>query len=375
MIRVLHVLSSLNGGGVENLLLNYYKNMKKGDIKFDFIVQGNDKGLLEPIFEELNSKVYHIPSKHDSLLNNLSSMKSIISNGNYDVVHAHQGVMSVFPLYYAYKAGVDIRIAHSHLAYIKKSIFRRQIDNMLKVFLKKYSNYWFACSLDAGKSLWGERAVKNNKVYIMKNAINIDKFTYNWENRSRKRKELKVEDRFVIGSIGRFTYQKNHKYLIEIFNEVYKRESNTVLLLVGTGELENEIKEQVKKLGLKDAVKFLGVRTDVHEIMQAMDIFLLPSRYEGLGIVYVEAQASGLVTFASDKVVPSEAKSSELMHFVSLQRSPQYWANEILKYKYEYVRKDMSCEIKKNGYDVKQEAQKLEDFYLQKTCRRVVDIK
>ncbi|NMA49685.1 MAG: glycosyltransferase family 1 protein [Tissierellia bacterium] len=363
MIKVLHVVSALDGGGVENLLLNYYNYMDKKKIKFDFIVHGNNKGALEPIFENLNSKIYHIPSKHDSVIQNFKCLKEIIYNGNYDIVHAHLGIMSVFPVYYAKKAGVAIRIAHSHTAFITKSISNRLIHNILRPFLKRNANYWFACSEDAGEFLWGSDAVTCGRVHIMKNAIDINKFTFNPEVRNKIRNVLGVEGKFVIGSVGRFTYSKNHKFLIQIFNEIYNKNRDATLILIGNGELEDEIKKQIISLGLKDVVICLGVRDDVHELLQAMDVFLLPTRYEGFGIVYIEAQTAGLMTFGSEKVVPSEVKITDLMKFISLNNSPESWCKEILGYNNGYKRVDTSKYIKENGYDIQLEANKLEKFY------------
>lgn len=363
MIRVLHIVPALIGGGVENLLLNYYSHMDRDKFKFDFIVHGENIGVLESTFESLNSKIYHIPTKHESFFKNLKAMKQIIMDGNYDVVHAHQGTVGVFPMYYAKKAGVKVRITHSHIAYVKKNFFEKIIDIILLPFLKRYSTHWFACGLDAGRFLWGDKAVEKGKVIVMKNAIEIDKFTFNADLRNRKRKKLGVNDKFVIGNVGRFSYQKNHEFLIKVFSEIYKINNNAILLLVGGGELEGDIREQVKNLGLSEAVKFLGIRNDVHELLQAMDVFLLPSRYEGLGIVYIEAQAAGLVTFGSDVVVPKEAKVTDLMYFIPLEKPAEYWAQKVLEHSDGYERRNTSEKIEKCGFDIRKEAKKLEEIY------------
>lgn len=362
MIKVLHVVSSLGSGGVGHLLLNYYKNMDRNKIKFDFIVHTKERGILEPIFESYNSSIYHVPSKHESFFGNLKSIKEIIANGNYNVVHAHQGIMSFFPIYYAKKAGVKKRIAHSHEARTTTNISKKLIHNILKPFLKRYSNYWFACGIDAGKILWGEDALKNGQVYIMKNAIDIKRFKFCSDVREKKRKELGIEKEFVIGNVGRFEYPKNHEYLIKIFNEVYKKYKNAVLLLIGDGQLEGVVKKQVENYGLTDAVKFLGVRNDVNELLQAMDIFLLPSRWEGLPVVLVEAQAAGLKSLVSDTVT-MEVKCTNLLEYISLEKSPQYWANEILKYKNGYERISRIGQLSEAGYNIQDEVKKMEKFY------------
>lgn len=362
MIKVLHIVSALNGGGVENLLLNYYTHMDKDRFKFDFIVHGDNIGALESNFKRLNSAIYHIPSKHESFLKNLSAMKQIITDGNYDVVHVHQGTIGVFPMYYAKKAGVKVRINHSHIAYKEKTFFEKIIDILFLPFLKKYSTHWFACGLDAGRFLWGDKAVENGKVIVMNNAIDIDKFTFNADMRRRKRKELALDDKFVIGNVGRFTYQKNHEFLIKIFSEIHQKDNSAVLLLIGEGEFEEDVKEQVKNLGLSEAVKFLGIRNDVPELLQAMDVFLLPSRYEGLPVVLVETQAAALKSVASDTIT-KEVKVTNYLDYISLERDPEYWANEVLRYRDGYERYNTSEEIKNGGYDIRLEAGKLEQIY------------
>lgn len=364
MIRILHIVPELDGGGIENLLLNYYKHMNRDKFIFDFIVHGNRVGILESDFQKMNSKVFHIPTKHESIKSHINTMKKIIKNGNYDVIHAHQGTIGAIPMYYAKRAGIKIRITHNHMAYMEESITKKIVNLFLLPLLKKTSTHWFACSLDAGRFLWGNKAVEQGKVIIMKNAIDINKFAFNSIKRSKIRKELGIEGKFVIGCVGRLSYQKNHEFLINIFEEIYKKNKNSVLLLVGRGELEEEIKEQVKNLDLVEAVRFLGVRDDVADLLCAMDVFLLPTRYEGLGIVYIEAQASGIETFGSSIVVPNEAKVTELMHFIQLEKTYESWADEVLKYNNKNQRDNINEELKKAGYDIKIEAKKLELLYM-----------
>lgn len=363
MIRILHIIPVLDGGGVENLLLNYYTHINRDNFVFDFIVHGKKLGILESVFEGMGSKIFHIPTKHESFIQNLIAMKRIISSGNYDVIHAHQREIGAFPMYFAKRAGIKVRIMHSHMAHMKENYLHKTINRFLQIYLKQFSTDWFACSIDAGRSLWGDKETKNGMVHIMNNAIDIEEFRFNASTRHEIRKELGIEGKFVIGTVGRLSYQKNHEFLIKIFMEVQNKNSNTVLLVVGRGELEDEIKKQVFNLGLSEKVKFLGVHTDVPQLLQAMDVFLLPSRFEGLGIVFIEAQAAGLVSFGSDVVVPRESKVTELMNFISLDESTEYWAEEILKYQYNYERKNMYKEIQHSGYEIKQEAKILERFY------------
>lgn len=363
MVRVLHIVPALDGGGVETLLLNYYTHMDRNRFTFDFIVHGKNIGVLEPVFESMGSKVFHIPTKREGIVSNLLAMKQVISSGNYDVVHAHQGAIGALPMYLAKKAGVRCRITHSHIAYMHESRLRGLVNRVLLPYLKMYSTDWFACSSDAGSSLWGAEAVQSRKVHIMNNAIDVDKFTFSAEVRNNVRKELHMEGKFVIGCVGRLSFQKNHEFLISVFRDIHEKDRDARLCLVGRGELENDIREQVQKLGLNDAVQFLGVRNDVPQLLQAMDVFVLPSRYEGLGIAYIEAQAAGLVCFGSDSVVPREAAVTDLMHYISLEESPEYWASEVMKLKKGSARRNTKDEISSKGYEIRVEAKKLEQYY------------
>jgi len=363
MIRILHIVPALDGGGIESLLLTYYVHMDRSRFTFDFIVHGKNIGVLEPVFESMGSKVFHIPTKREGIVSNLLAMKHVISSGHYDIVHAHQGAIGALPMYFAKKAGVKGRITHSHMAYMHESRLRELVNRVLLPYLKRYSTDWFACGSDAGSSLWGAEAVQNGKVHIMKNAIDIDKFTYDSEVRNKVRKELNLEGKFVIGCVGRLSFQKNHEFLISIFCDIHEKDRDARLCLVGRGELENDIRQQVQELGLDDAVQFLGVRDDVPRLLQAMDVFLLPSRYEGLGIAYIEAQAAGLVCFGSDSVVPREVAVTDLMRFISLRESPEHWASQVIHLKGDATRRNTKDEISSKGYEIQIEAKKLEQYY------------
>lgn len=223
MIKVLHIVPFLDSGGIENLLLSYYKNMSREEIRFDFIVHGEFIGSLELDFKQMNSKVYHIPTKRQDMKKNLSLMKKVISNGNYDVVHSHQGIVSVFPMYYAKKFNVKKRITHSHTTSAENNKLQKIMNLLFSPFLKRYTTDFFACGVDAGNYLWGKRIVENNKLFVMKNSIDLKKFIFNRATRDKLRRELNIEDKFVIGTVGRLTHQKNHKFLIEVFNEIYKK--------------------------------------------------------------------------------------------------------------------------------------------------------
>lgn len=304
-IRVAHIIGKMVGGGVESFIMNYYRNIDRNKIQFDFIIDSDSKVVPRKEIENLGGRIIEIPP-YQKIFSYIKELKKVLKENEYKIVHSHLNALSVFPLYCAYSAKVPVRIAHSHSTTNKKEWKKNIIKNILKPFSKVFATDYFACSEHAARWLFGNKTFEQGKVSIIHNAIDVDKFRYNEEIRNKMRKELQIENKFVLGHVGRFVQQKNHDFLIDIFSEVYKENKNTVLLLIGDGPLEEKIKEKVNKLNLKDSVYFLGIKENVNEIMQAMDVFVFPSLYEGLGIVLVEAQCSGLPCVVSEEV-PKEA--------------------------------------------------------------------
>lgn len=304
-IRVAHIIGKMVGGGVESFIMNYYRNIDRNKIQFDFIIDSDSKVVPRKEIENLGGRIIEIPP-YQKVFSYIKELKKVFKDNNYKIVHSHLNTLSVFPLYCAYSAKVPVRIAHSHSTTNKKEWKKNIIKNILKPFSKVFATDYFSCSEHAARWLFGNKTFEQGKVSIIHNAIDVDKFRYNEEIRNKIRKELQIENKFVLGHVGRFVQQKNHDFLIDIFSEVYKENKNAVLLLIGDGPLEEKIKEKVNKLNLKDSVYFLGIKENVNEIMQAMDVFVFPSLYEGLGIVLVEAQCSGLPCVVSEEV-PKEA--------------------------------------------------------------------
>ena len=349
---------------MEAVLMNYYKYIDRTKIQFDFFCDNDSTNIPYEEIEKLGGKVILIPP-YQKVFKYQKSLQKIFKENNYKIVHSHINTLSVFPLYAAKKANIPIRIAHSHSTSNKKEWKKNLLKQILKPFSKTFANNYFACSEYAGKWLFGEKEFNKGNIYVLNNAIDIDKFKYNEKIRNEIRKELNInKDTLVIGHIGRFVKQKNHDFLIDIFNEYTKLNNNTVLLLIGQGPLEEEIKEKVNKLNLQDNVLFLGQREGVNELYQAMDIFLLPSLYEGLGMVLIEAQCAGLPCICSTEV-PSVAKVTPNLEFLSLKNKDLIWAKKIKKISKNDKRKDFSNEIRKNSYDIKIEAKKLEKKYLE----------
>lgn len=361
MIKILHVVSGLDGGGVETMLYNYYMNMDHSNIRFDFIVHDLNIGMLEEKFTELGCRIYHVTPKKISFIKNAKEIYKIIKEGDYDIVHSHQNTSSFLPLILAKIIKVNVRIAHSHVGYTKESIVQRTSRYPFKLLTKLFSTDWFACSSIAGKWLFGnKRTIKD--FFIIKNAIDLEKFKYNEDIRKAVRSELRWEDKFVIGNVARFYPEKNHTLLINIFKEIHTVCPNAVLALIGGEGQEEKIRNMVSSLGLTDNVKFLGVRNDVHRLMQAMDVFILPSKFEGFGMVFIEAQAASLKTYASN-AVPNETKITDLIEYISLEKSAEFWAEKVLSTYGKNNRKQYNQSIYDSGFDIKSEASKLTKIY------------
>lgn len=363
-IRVAQIIGKWLGGGVEAVVMNYYRNIDRNKIQFDFICDEDSTNIPYDEIKKLGGKVIIIPP-YQKVIKYHKALKKILKEGNYKIVHSHINTLSVFPLFAAKCVGVPVRIAHSHSTSNKKEWKRNFLKQILKHFSKLFATDYFACSEKAGRFQFGNKEYDKGNVYILNNAIDLDKFRYDEKVRKRKRKELGISgDTLVIGHVGRFVKTKNHIFLIDIFNELQKKNKKALLVLVGQGPKVEKIKEKVNSLKLTDSVMFLGQRSDANELYQSFDVFLLPSLYEGLPVVGVEAQASGLLCVLSDEMT-KEAKVLDSTEFVSLSETPSKWANIILKKAKGFKRVDTTKEITKNNFNIKKETDKLEKMYIE----------
>ena len=362
-IRVASVIGRYIGGGVEAVTINYYRNIDKNKVQLDFICDEDSTNIPYEEIEKMGGKVIIIPS-YSKPFKYHKELKRVLKEGNYKIVHSNINTLSVFSLFSAKCAGVPVRIAHSHSTTNKKEKKKNLMKQVLRPFSKVFATDYMCCSELAGRWLFGNKEYDKGNVYLLNNAIDLDKFKYNESLRKKKRKELGIkDDTLVIGHIGRFVAQKNHDYLIDIFNEIHKKNNNSILLLAGQGPLMEDVKNKVKELNLEDSVKFLGQRNDANELYQAFDVFLLPSLYEGLPVVGVEAQASGLLCYLSDDMT-KETKVLDITKFMSLNNTPEEWANNILDDVKKYKRIDTSKEMTAKNFNIKEEAKKLEEYYL-----------
>lgn len=362
-IRIAQIVGKWIGGGVEAVVMNYYRHLDHSKIQFDFICDDDSTNIPYDEIEKLGGKVILIPP-YQKVFKYQRELRRVLRDGKYKIVHSHINTLSVFPLYAAKKVGVPVRIAHSHSTTNKKEWKKNLLKQVLRPFSKKYATNYMCCSELAGRWLFGDKAYDEGKVYLLNNAIDLDKFKYDKKIKDKKRKELGIkEDTIVIGHIGRFVAQKNHTFLIDIFNQFHKKEKNSILLLAEQGPLQEEIKNKVRELGLDDSVRFLGQRNDANELYQVFDVFLLPSLYEGLPVVGVEAQASGLLCFLSDDMT-KETKVLDSTVFMSLSNTAEEWTDEILTNLKDYKRINTKSEVSDNGFDIEVEARKLEKYYI-----------
>ena len=361
-MKILHITSSLDGGGIARLLYDYCTRMIP-DISFDFAITSETKGMLEDELMSYGCKIYRIPQVRKGILKHCRSLSEIMQNGQYDIIHDHSDYRSLFSLIVAKKIGINYRIVHSHLAFVPESNLKKIERKVITKFIIHLSTHLMACGEDAAKWMWGEKTFDSGKVIIMKNAIITEQFLFNNKKRIKLRNELGLENKFVIGNVARFTYQKNHDFLLDIFNETLKRKPNACLLLIGDGELRKDIVSKAERLNIRDKIVFLGTINNVPDYLNVMDVFVLPSRFEGLGIVYVEAQANGLRCFATKDVVPNEANICNMITYLSKDKSAKEWSNEICRCNTDHV-KNAEKNIIESGYDINLAVKEIKNFYI-----------
>ena len=358
-IRVLHVVTYMGRGGLETMIMNYYRHIDRTKVQFDFLVHRSFEADYDSEILSLGGKIYHLPNLNPFSRNYLNHLNQFFKeHSEYKIVHCHLDCMAGIPLKAAEKNGVPVRIAHSHISnqtkdkkYLLKLLYKRMIP--------KYSTKRFACGEEAGRWMFNGAEFE-----VMNNAIDTSLYLVNKKTGLEVRKELGIpEEAVVIGHVGRFAPPKNHTFIVDCFNELLKEKMNAYLLLVGEGELKQEIVTKVSGLGISDHVIFAGLRTDVNRMLQAMDVFLFPSLYEGLPVSLIEAQAAGLPCLISDKV-PIECKKTDLVYQYSLKDNASKWVEYIERALY-IQKKNTQKQIAENGFDIKVNAEKLQNFYLQ----------
>lgn len=361
-MRVLHVFGSLNMGGAETLIMNIYRNIDREKVQFDFIVHGKKMGVYEEEIKKLGGKVYHMRKyKAYNHICYVHEWKTFFKNHkDYRIIHGHMRSTASIYLKIAKKYGL-ITICHSHSTSNGKGI-KAIIKKKLQLSIKKSTDYFFSCSEESAKWLYGDEVLNFKNNYIINNCIETNKFIYNKNVREKIRKELKIENKYVIGQVGRLVDVKNHLFTLNVFKEYLKIGEEAVLLFIGSGKLEQLINNKIKEYGLEKNVILLKDRKDVNVLMQAMDVLIMPSKYEGLPLTLVEAQAASLPCIIS-KNVKDGFIINQLITCLSLESSINEWIENIDKQK-NNIRKNREKEIVEAGFDAYDNSKWFEKFYV-----------
>ncbi|HPF98327.1 MAG TPA: glycosyltransferase family 1 protein [Mangrovimonas sp.] len=375
MIRVLQVLTIMNRGGAETMIMNYYRAIDRSKVQFDFLLHRQEKGAYDDEIEALGGKIYRLfpisPKNYKAYKTAVHDF--LLEHKEYRIIHSHLNALSFIILKEATQLGVPVRIAHSHIAVessVLKKVFKKNTDilgtvkdfiqHRLRKKVAKYATHYFACGEKAGLWLYGQANL--SKVFVMNNAIDSSVFTYDKSISDATKASLGLVNKKVIGHVGRFNEQKNHFFLIDIMKHLVAIDDSYRLLLIGEGNLKEKIKAKVNQYNLQEHVVFMGVRTDINVLLQAIDLFVFPSLYEGLPVTLVEAQASGTRILASD-TISTEVAITNLVHFESLLTTPKDWAlkaNQLI----DYTKPNTHQEIISGGYDIYQNAKDIQSFYL-----------
>jgi glycosyltransferase involved in cell wall biosynthesis len=357
--RVLHVVTYMGRGGLETMIMNYYRHMDRSKVQFDFLVHRDFRADYDDEIEDLGGRIFRLPRLVPWSGSYLNALEQFFrSHPEYKIVHVHQDCLSSVILKVAKKCGIPVRVAHSHsssqdknLKYLIKLWYKRTIPTC--------ATQLFACGKEAGDWMFSGAPYR-----VLNNAIDTKQYTYDPERHCRIRTSLQIpEDAFVIGHVGRFHAVKNHSFLLDVFAEVKRKHEKAVLLLVGDGELRPEMEEKAEALGISDSVVFTGVRSDVPDLMQTMDCFAFPSLYEGIPVTLIEAQAAGLPCTVSDGV-PAECAKTGLVKHLPLTAGAANWAEAILKTE-NIPRQNTAGQIIQADYDIEANATWLQNFYLE----------
>ena len=354
-IRILHIVTYMGRGGLETMLMNYYRSLDRSRVQFDFLTHRDFRADYDDEIEALGGRIYRLPSLNPFSRSYLGTLDRFFGeHPEYRIVHSHLDCMSAIPLKAAKKHGVPVRIAHSH-----SSRQDRDLKYPLKLFFKRLiprqATQLFACGDEAGKWMFG-----TDDFRVLNNAIDAERYCFDPKVRQEVRSELGIPaDALVAGHVGRFMAPKNHGFLLRIFAQL---PDNAMLLLVGDGELRAENEHLAEELGIRDRVIFAGLRSDVERMLQAMDVFVFPSLYEGLPLSVIEAQAAGLPCLISDKV-PIECKKTDLVTQIPLDASPAEWADAVASAA-ETPRRDTLAQIREAGFDIRANAEWLQNHYL-----------
>ncbi|MDQ0198785.1 glycosyltransferase family 1 protein [Neobacillus ginsengisoli] len=332
--RILHIVSSMERGGAETLIMNIYRNLDRTKLQFDFITHSNKKGDFDEEILTLGGRIYKIPSLGNlGPLSYIKNLIKIMNSNSYIAVHSHTDYQGGFPALAAKIAGINKRICHSHSNnWSKAKSFKSWVTLIiLRSLIKISATNYCSCSLEAAQFLFGQNIGKTGKVSILKNGVDIAQFTMARTNlRNSVINELNLSGNVkIIGHVGRFSDSKNHFFILKVLKKLIEEDDHYVALLIGDGPLRINIEKEAAKLGVLNHIRFLGVRSDIPKLMKAFDVFLFPSKFEGFGIVTIEAQCSGTPCVIADTVPKATDMGLGLTSFVNLDESLDSWCNKI----------------------------------------------
>ena len=330
MKRILHVVGSMNAGGMETMIMNYYRHIDRTKFQFDFLIFTPGQAFYEDEIISLGGKIYKITARRKNYIKNYLELKKFFKNHKPDIVEIHQGVTTLLPLKLSYRYGIKRRIVHNHGIDLKmKKLLGPYIELYVKKMISLMATDFFACSENVLSDLYEDDILEDKKYFICPNAIETTKFKFSKSARDSLKTKFNCDDKIVFGHVGRFTYPKNHEFLINVFEKIHNENPNTVLWLIGDGTLENSVKDIVISKGLQDSIIFMGQRSDVPNYMSAIDILLFPSLFEGFPLTLIEAQINGLPIIASNRITDLVNLTGDIK-FLPLDE--KIWLDYIMKF-------------------------------------------
>jgi glycosyltransferase involved in cell wall biosynthesis len=366
-IKILYVAAMQKGSGVASFLMNYFRHIDRTKISFYFLSNSNITNSYDSEITHLGGEVFNAPYYKDNVFKYFYFVNKIIKNNSFDIIHCHDFIISIFSLIVARKKGIKTRVIHSHSRSIDSPV-KKCIVFFSRFLFRLFATDFFACSEEAGHFLFGTRC----KPVIINNAIDVNKFRFDENVRRQIRSQLCIGDNYkIIGHVGRFSKEKNHIFLIKVFADILLDDEDCILLLVGEGEKQQDIKNIAVNMKIVDKVIFYGLSNNTAELYSAMDVFVFPSLHEGLGVVGIEAQCAGLPVIAS-KNIPKQMQISDLVTWLDLNEGSEIWAHKVLECIKKTERKNMSDIISQAGYNIVLESKKLENKYVELLNNRTI---
>ena len=359
MIRVLHSVSNMDRGGIETMLMNFYRHIDREQVQFDFLANKPDIGDYDEEIRSMGGRIFVTPGymNYRAYLDYMTDLFK--KHPEYRIIHTHNGSLMLYALQSAKKNHIPVRIAHAHATAVPVGL-KNELKKLMRPLIKYVATDYWGCSNAAGEFYFSKKRW-DHAHELIHNAIAVDQFTFNESKRAEIRNQYGLNDKFVIGNVGRLAPQKNQKKLIELFAVLKKKRPDAHLVIIGTGELEEKLKQQARELGISDSVTFTGVLSNVNEWYSAFDVFVMTSLYEGLPVVAVEAQAADLPCVLTDTITP-EVKITENVRFLGLDDTPQKWADCILQMRPD-ARIGRESYLEKAGYDIRSEAERMQNLY------------